>query len=169
MHNIFPSIEMELPVSWSLLTENGGVQCHQPHLWIQCKNLISDSGFGKNTDIPLNQLEGVLLRFQGPYSLWLQIKSQQLIGYSPQREGAVLGGSFDRERTFYFEAALCSQQLTLLSLMNYSSLQLKNQFIQGTLSDELQNANNYRLISVTQSVPNIPQVQIGLTMDWSKG
>ena len=115
-------------------------------------------------NLPLSQLVGVLLRFKGDYSVWSAIQEQLLLGYSPQKAGPILGGSFHKDRLFLFEAALSSSQLTVLSLMNFTPNQLLAQFTDGQLSSELQAAQNYRLLCVSQSMPNVPNVQIGLSM-----
>ena len=166
MQSIFPSIEIELPADWCLSTKAGKLLCQAPQLWVQTKKSLEPEKEQKN-DSSLPQLVGVLLRFQGESSTWTTIQEQLLLRYNPQKAGAVFGGSFDQERVFYFEAALCSSQLTILSLMNFTPRQLQEQFVHGQLSLELQQAQNYRLLSVTQAMPNVPSVQMGMTMDWS--
>jgi len=166
MQSIFPSIEIDLPADWCLSAEKGKLLCHFPQLWIQTKeSFLPEKSQKVKSSLP--QLVGILLRFQGDCSIWSTIQEQLLLGYTQQKAGAVFGGSFDKERLFCFEAALCSSQLTLLSLMNFTPAQLQEQFVSGQLSPELQCAQNYRLLSVTQAMPNVPHVQIGLTMDWS--
>ena len=166
MHSIFPSIEIELPDNWSLSTSAGLINCQKTHLWVHCKEPLS-TDTQSTVDLALPQLVGISVRFQADHLLWSMIQTKLLFGYNPKRAGDIFGGSFDATQIFHFEAALNSEQLTLLSLMDYTVPELKEQFVTGGLSQELQSTHNYRLISVTQSVAKIPNVQIGMTMDWS--
>ena len=166
MQSIFPSIEIGLPSKWNLSFSNGIIPCDKPHLWVHCKEpLPTDTQ--PTADIALSQLVGISLRFQGDNRLWTMIKTELLLGYDPQRAGNIFGGSFDESRLFHFEAALRSEQLTLLSLMDYTVSQFTKQFVSGGLSQELKSDTSYRLTTVTQSFPKNPNVQIGMSMDWT--
>jgi len=138
---------------------------------VECKKRVLEEipqGMNSNQIDPAqNQLQGVLLRFQGNNETWEQISKECLLGYSKEKAGPIFGGVFDPEKPFFFEAVLCSGQLTLLSLMNDNVSEIKEHFLAGSIASELQNEKSYQLISVTQALTKNPNVQMGLTIDWS--
>ena len=170
MRSIFPSVEIPLPDDWSLRTKNGTLSCENPHLWVEHRNQsIDQSSFetSKGSGVNNHMIQGVLLRFQGDHKAWEEITSNGLLGYQKEAEGPIFGGSFESSRSYIFEAILCSSQLTLLCLMTDQSNNIRQHFIESSISIEMQQSASYRLYSVSQPLPENPRVQIGLTMNWS--
>ena len=174
MELIYPSLELPLPEGWSILSEQGELPCTGARLWVESMQRVLPEGWEKDVGSPeedplspMHQLNGLLLRFTGNMDLWIRIKSLWMFGYEERRSGPILGGGFDDGRPLHFEAALRSEKLTLLSLVSDDLTQVRDVFLDSSVSDELRDESSYRLLSVAQKMRSNPNIEMGLQLDWS--
>ena len=168
MRPLYPSLTLTLPEDWHLLSESGALPCHHAQLLVESQEKILPPDWKSTKEGPpqRHQLRGVHLLFQGTQSTWERIQTEELFGYHLNRAGAIFGGSFNPNQTYFFTLDLRSSPLTLLSLMNEHLAQLQETFLQSSIAQELRKEHNYRLLEVTQPLPSNPSVQLGMTIHW---
>jgi hypothetical protein len=174
MELIYPSLELPLPEGWSLKGPDGELPCTDARLWLESMERVLPEGWeeevGSPDEDPLSprhQVHGLLLRFSGTAVLWRRIQAGWMLGYEAQRCGPIFGGGFKESRPLHFEAALRSEKVTLLSLVSDDLTQVRDVFLDSSVSDELRDERSYRLLSVTQKLERNPKIEMGLQMDWS--
>ena len=168
MRPLYPSLTLNLPEDWNIITPSGPFKCRRAQLLVESQEKVLPPDWqSKKKSSPLrHQLSGVALLFQGTLGSWKRIQKDQLFGYHHDRSGPIFGGTFNPNQPYFFEAHLRSAPLTLLSLMNEHLSQLRTTLLQSSIAQDLRTEQSYKLLSVTQSLPSNPDIRTGMTLNW---
>ena len=172
---IYPSFEFSLPDTWTFSTKSEDLICQDPQVWVESHERVLPLNWREDIwehadDKVLSsrhQIQGFLIRFKGSLLLWDRIRGEGLFGYEEHRAGPIFGGGFKEDSSMNFELALKSEKITLLTLVSDDLLKAEEVFLRSAISEELRKESSYRLMSATQPLLSNPQVEMGLSMDWS--